>query len=298
MSFQEQMNNGYIIFIDSCISVRSHANVHAGGYGHVNFAKFMEFVEHADVINTELSVGFHSTNINLSNKFIQNSRKFIIKKLSIERINIDSMLNNILDYQHLTELYLYHCIVGNLNIVNLKILDLYDCKYPRRIENIDKLTKLERLALNNYPFDIPEELYNLTNIRELYLGSCSFEYLSSDIKNLINLKGLNLSYANITNLPEEICYLPNLEIINLSSSKIEILPKGFNKFNKIALILTYSSLAGEVARYYSSCSYDMIFEHSNKKHLLRFLSLYLPIVHNCNFNIINAIQHTIISVQK
>ena len=93
----------------------------------------------------------------------------------------------------------------------------------RRIEcwvndgDVDKHLDLENLGLTS----LPERLFELTNLKELYLGDNDLTELPEHIGNLSSLKLLDLSDNNLTSLPESFGKLVNLLLYKFNSFKEE-----------------------------------------------------------------------------
>lgn len=101
---------------------------------------------------------------------------------------------------------------------------------PQTIEELDNLKSLSLKHSNNIPLDI----FNLVNLKELNLGQCSAAELQKEIGNLINLEELTMDLRNLDKpFPKELFELPNLKILDLTNSYIEKLPIYINSMKNI-----------------------------------------------------------------
>jgi hypothetical protein len=71
---------------------------------------------------------------------------------------------------------------------------------------------------------LPDELFNLRNLRSLSLNHNNLSILPKNIKKLTNLHTLDISHNNLTVLPDEIGNLTNLIILNFSNNKLTTIP--------------------------------------------------------------------------
>ena len=94
-----------------------------------------------------------------------------------------------------------------------KIEEAQKCNFPWIV--------LERLGLS----EIPDELFNLTHLKELVVIDNLLTTVPPKISNLKNLKRLNLFYNQLTELPAEIGSLTNLTHLDLSCNNLSALPK-------------------------------------------------------------------------
>jgi Leucine-rich repeat (LRR) protein len=88
-------------------------------------------------------------------------------------------------------------------LMNMKELVLYKAPLSRNIQNVFRISSLERLKL----------------------GGCPIEKLPSDFSSLRNLRELVLSDTNIEELPESMIAMENLHTLKLKGSKIKSLPE-------------------------------------------------------------------------
>ena len=89
--------------------------------------------------------------------------------------------------------------------------------------------KLKRKNLTT----LPPEIWNLTNLRLLWLDRNQLTTLPPEIGNLKNLEWLDLFDNQLTTLPPEIGNLTNLEGLGLINNKLTTLPPEIGKLTKL-----------------------------------------------------------------
>lgn len=125
--------------------------------------------------------------------------------------------------------------LGNLDYVRHINLDGWGLKsIPQEIFDLKNLRTLS-LEFNQIE-EIPEELSNLNSLKSFYLNYNQLKRLPSSIGMLSSLKELSLIHNDIENLPKSIANLKKLRHIYVRGSKIEKLPKflfsaKFDEFN-------------------------------------------------------------------
>lgn len=101
-------------------------------------------------------------------------------------------------------------------------------------EEIGRLKNLKKLDLHSFSWkegkeskirELPEEVWNLTNLENLNLSETQIQELPKELGKLINLKELNLNGTQIQELPKELGNLSNLEELDLSDIQIRELSK-------------------------------------------------------------------------
>ena len=92
-------------------------------------------------------------------------------------------------------------------------------------DTVFNFTQLKILLLNdNKLTSLPREIENLTNLTYLNLWASQFASLSSEIGNLTNLTYLNIGMCNLISLPKEIEKLTNLTELNIEFTQLTSLP--------------------------------------------------------------------------
>ena len=121
------------------------------------------------------------------------------------------------DYIHLETTDLLNIKKLNLSMLGMKFL----------LDEFGYLSTLEYFNISgNCISELPETLWNLHNLKELYLGSPvlggnNITKLSANIKNLKNLALLDISLCdNLTTLPKELLELNNLSYLRLTQDNL------------------------------------------------------------------------------
>jgi len=132
----------------------------------------------------------------------------------------------------------------------------------QRIKQAVESGKLDlcELQLTN----LPPEVFELTNLKELYLDSNQLAELPAEIAQLVNLRVLSLTDNQLTNLPPtivelkhlewlyigknqlenlppEITQLPNLKVISLNKNQIKVLPETIANLPHLKVLSLYDN---------------------------------------------------------
>lgn len=99
-------------------------------------------------------------------------------------------------------------------------------------ENVYRL-KLTKLANRD---SLPEELFQLTELRELTIKGCRLCVLNQNLDKLTKLESLNLDKNKLLRLPESIGNLKNLKYLCISRNIIETLPNSISNLKQLAYI--------------------------------------------------------------
>jgi hypothetical protein len=121
----------------------------------------------------------------------------------------------------------YYTYLEVVDLYKIKKLDLSMLDICYLLPEFGYLSTLEELNISgNYIPELPDSLWNLHNLKYLYLGSAvfggnPFKELSPKIKNLKNLEILDISLCNnLTTLPKELLELDNLLYLRLSQENL------------------------------------------------------------------------------
>ena len=91
--------------------------------------------------------------------------------------------------------------------------------------------------------DLPEEIIQLQNLRELYLGSNQLKELPASFGQLKNLSYLSLSENQLKELPTSFGQLQNLSYLSLGNNQLKELPASFGQLQNLSwLDLDYNQL--------------------------------------------------------
>jgi len=80
---------------------------------------------------------------------------------------------------------------------------------------------------------LPQEIFQLTNLKELYLGRNNIKNLPPEIGGFHQLRTLTLGRNRLKTLPPEIGDLKNLQILKLGRNRISSLPKEIGHLNRL-----------------------------------------------------------------
>jgi len=133
--------------------------------------------------------------------------------------------NNYFLYNEWKERYYVHLEI--IDLYKIKKLDLSMLSMKLLLPEFGYLNTLEYLNISgNRISELPDSLWNLHNIKELYLGSIVFggngiTEISPDIKKLKNMEILDISMCdNLTTLPKEILELDNLLYLRMTQMNL------------------------------------------------------------------------------
>lgn len=112
---------------------------------------------------------------------------------------------------------------------------------------IGQLVNLKELYLNylNLP-QLPPEIGNLQNLQELYIRETQLVHLPIEIGQLTSLQQLDLSETQLTELPVEIGQLRNLSKLNLSQTPLRELPGEIGQLTNLQQLYLNETLLSEL----------------------------------------------------
>jgi internalin A len=93
---------------------------------------------------------------------------------------------------------------------------------------------------NNLKY-LPKELYQLTNLRELYLYNNKLQKLSKEIGQLTKLRILSLFGNQLDKLPKELCQLTNLKELYVYSNQLNELPKEIEQLTNLTKLYIHNN---------------------------------------------------------
>lgn len=102
-------------------------------------------------------------------------------------------------------------------------------KEPQNVYRL-KLTKLDNRD------SLPEELFSLTELRELTVKGCKLCVLNQNIDKLVKLESLNLDKNKLVRLPETIGNLQKLKFLCVSRNLMETFPESISKMTGLTYI--------------------------------------------------------------
>lgn len=119
---------------------------------------------------------------------------------------------------------------------NLKVLEMNISPIPKEIglcKNIEELIICTG-SDNTSPLQLPDELFELTQLRVLMLNMNYFERIPTAIGQLKGLKSLVFSESDFESLPDSIGELSNLEFLNISENpSLQSLPESLGKLTSL-----------------------------------------------------------------
>ena len=86
---------------------------------------------------------------------------------------------------------------------------------------------------------LPDELWTLTHLRELWLRGGAFEHLPKEIGQLKELEQLELLNSQLKRLPNEIVSLSRLRFLELFESQITELPEDFGRLGALRVVILH-----------------------------------------------------------
>ena len=103
------------------------------------------------------------------------------------------------------------------------------------LQEPEKVYRLKLTKLSNRD-SLPEELFQLTELRELTVKGCRLCVLNQNIEKLTKLESLNLDKNKLLRLPESIGNLKNLKYLCISRNIIETLPNSISNLKQLTYI--------------------------------------------------------------
>jgi hypothetical protein len=125
--------------------------------------------------------------------------------------------------------------INNISrLKNLKILTLYDYRYPKLIDNLNQLGLYHlNLAIGIANFVLPNDIFSISTLRGLSITGVDSIDNISNIGRLENLESLKLSTYSLTKLPDSFGKLKKLKSLDLSGNKLTTLPNSFADLNEL-----------------------------------------------------------------
>jgi Leucine-rich repeat (LRR) protein/GTPase SAR1 family protein len=101
---------------------------------------------------------------------------------------------------------------------------------------------------------VPPELWDLTNLKALWLNGNDLTELSRDVSHLSKLKHLVLATNKLTSLPNEICELERLQVLTLGGNSLTNLPTDFSNLSNLVKLSLSGSRFGRIPKEIQSLS--------------------------------------------
>lgn len=119
--------------------------------------------------------------------------------------------------------------------------------YTSLIEAMKKPKEVERLHLKKKKIDVfPEEIFLMTNLKELIISKNRIKVIPFQIDELVNLEVLDCSNNKISSISDNIGNLENLSHLILNRNDISYLPASIGNLKKIEYIDLWSNLIIEL----------------------------------------------------
>lgn len=119
----------------------------------------------------------------------------------------------------------------------LEVLEVNWCHMrliPQEIGAMKTLKKLTLYGMIDDVMCIPEEIGNLSNLTDLWIGQCAMSFLPATLGRLSRLEKLTFSYLNnVHHIPEEMGQLSRLQELHISDCMVDILPKSMVHLNSL-----------------------------------------------------------------
>ena len=168
-------------------------------------------------------------------------------------------------------------------------LGLVDGMLTGSIDSLAKLSNLEFLSIVNNDFDqqdFPEEIYDLTNLKDLYIAKNNFTgSISSNIGNLVNLEDFWAGENNFSGeLPIEVWEIPNLRSFGVEYNNLAGSLPDFSQFSLDSLYwlnLNDNNFSGEIP--HSLCELDTLMANLDQGELYQDTYYYYFDISNNSF---------------
>lgn len=125
------------------------------------------------------------------------------------------------------------------SIGSLKNIRRIECSAPLETfpASTTELRNIKELVLYKAPLSGNiQDVFRISSLERLSLGGCPIEKLPSDFSSLRNLRELILSDTNIEELPESMIAMENLQTLKLKGSKIRSLPEWLTNMKSLRQI--------------------------------------------------------------
>lgn len=106
-----------------------------------------------------------------------------------------------------------------------------------RIETCKNSKKQLILSLKNLNLNkIPKEVFEITGLRDLFVGNNPLSEIPQDITRLNKLKIFNAPKCNLTEFPKALLEMPNIHSINLTNNEISIIPENIDVLSNLKVL--------------------------------------------------------------
>jgi hypothetical protein len=250
--------------------------------GIISAAKTISFAEH---IVESIKMNAPLTPMHIINYSLKPITDFsLIKKLSLNRMNLDKLPIQIADFTQLVQLALFNnqfrCIPLEISrFTALQVLDLGSNQISEWLEEIEHMTNLTSLLLdankistfplkieclmnlkllslkNNQISEIPEMIGRLTTLESFSLTSNQIKAIPPAITSLTNLRSLALGKNRITSIPSELFQnCTRLENLYLENNQIKSLPSQLGNLTKLVYLTLQENELADIPLSLTQCS--------------------------------------------
>lgn len=129
------------------------------------------------------------------------------------------------------------CLPDGFDDLNLTILDLTGCRLRHVPEEVFGLTGLKTLYLGtNFLREISPAIQNLAALKELNLNNNLLGTLPLELGMLPNVKALHLTHNQFTDFPMAVCRLKELEHLHISENQLDLLPHELRRCSALKVL--------------------------------------------------------------
>jgi len=161
-----------------------------------------------------------------------------LEKLSISDCPLSSLPSQLNGLQNLVYLDLRHTKItsfpeamGNLSLLSTLHLSAHELQLAAPILKL--FQALVDLTVIDAPEELPEEVYDLANLRSLYIHGKQFRRLSEKIDRLSSLAELSVSQTSLEILPMQVCRLKRLKYLYLWETNLQALPEQLGELQEL-----------------------------------------------------------------
>ena len=157
--------------------------------------------------------------------------KYLIEEYYLDYLTREELLFGILEPEEAEVITKLDAICGENFYLTHKFYDDLDLSFIVRDRHVIGLT-LSFLKLKAFP----EEITELTFLKELRLGGNRFSTIPESIKNLKNLNTLYIFNNKLIELPESFGELNSLQYLNLTNNHLKFLPESFGNLKSLRFL--------------------------------------------------------------
>lgn len=127
----------------------------------------------------------------------------------------------------------YYCLkILYNNMIHMNYNDFYDYK-NKTVISFNEFIGLDMLSYNGIDNKIFNHLHLMKNLNSIYICRCKLSFIPDEIYELTNLRHLNANYNNIKTFSTNIYLLTKLDYLDLSNNYIQEIPNGIKSLQCI-----------------------------------------------------------------